>query len=94
LSGKSGVFSASAENVTMYQKILDKGVFEKMKARAVKAGEDIKRDNARIERLELMRRGVIRGRRESDAPEQFDVADSATRSSWWLSECSPAVYLS
>jgi hypothetical protein len=47
-----------------YQKILDKGVFEKMKARAAKAGEDIKRDNARIERLELMRRGIVRGIRK------------------------------
>ena len=47
-----------------YQKILDKGVFEKMKARAAKAGEDIKRDNARIERLELMRRGIVRGLRK------------------------------
>lgn len=49
--------------MAQYQKILDKGVFEKMKARAAKAGEDIKRDNARIERLELMRRGIVRGLR-------------------------------
>jgi hypothetical protein len=50
--------------MAQYQKILDKGVFEKMKARAAKAGEDIKRDNARIERLELMRRGIVRGLRK------------------------------
>jgi hypothetical protein len=47
-----------------YQKILDEGVFEKMKARAEKAKASMDRDNARIERLELLRRGVVRGRRE------------------------------
>jgi len=49
--------------MAQYQRILDQSVFEKMKARAAKAGEDIKRDNARIERLELMRRGIVRGLR-------------------------------
>lgn len=46
-----------------FQSVLDKNQFAKMKARAAKAGEDIRRDNARIERLELMRRGVVRGLR-------------------------------
>jgi hypothetical protein len=49
--------------MAQHQKILDKGVFEKMKARAEKAKASMERDNARIERLELLRRGVIRGRR-------------------------------
>jgi hypothetical protein len=47
-----------------FQSVLDQNQFEKMKARAAKAGEDIKRDNARIERLELMRRGMVRGLRK------------------------------
>jgi hypothetical protein len=47
-----------------FQSVLDKNQFQKMKARAAKAGEDIRRDNARIERLELMRRGTVRGRRK------------------------------
>ena len=47
-----------------FQSVLDQNQFEKMKARAAKAGEDIKRDNARIERLELMRRGIVRGLRK------------------------------
>lgn len=46
-----------------FQSVLDKNQFAKMKARAAKAGEDIRRDNARIERLELMCRGVVRGLR-------------------------------
>jgi hypothetical protein len=46
-----------------FQSVLDQNQFEKMKARAEKAGEDIKRDNARIARLELMRRGIVRGLR-------------------------------
>lgn len=47
-----------------YQTIVDKGVFEKMKARAEKAKASMDRDNARIERLELLRRGVVRGLRK------------------------------
>jgi len=50
--------------MAQYQKILDKGVFEKMKARAEKAKACMDRDNARIERLELLRRGVVRGLRK------------------------------
>lgn len=50
--------------MAQYQKIFDKGVFEKMKARAEKAKASMDRDNARIERLELLRRGVVRGRRK------------------------------
>ncbi len=50
--------------MSQYQKILDRGVFEKMKARAEKAKASMDRDNARIERLELLRRGVVRGRRK------------------------------
>jgi len=50
--------------MAQYQKILDKGVFEKMKARAEKAKASMDRDNARIERLELLRRGVVRGLRK------------------------------
>ena len=50
--------------MAQYQKILDKGVFEKMKARAEKAKASMDRDNARIERLELLRRGVVHGLRK------------------------------
>lgn len=46
-----------------YQEILDMGVFEKMKARAEKAKASMVRDNARIERLALLKRGVVKGRR-------------------------------
>lgn len=47
-----------------FQSVLDQNKFEKMKARAAKAGEEIRRNNARIERLELMRRGIVRGLRK------------------------------
>ena len=54
----------TAKLMAAYQRQLDGNIFEQMQARAVKAGEDIKRDNARIERLELMRRGIVRGLRK------------------------------
>ena len=47
-----------------YQRQLDAPTYKKLLARVEKVGREIARDNARIERLELMRRGVIRGRRK------------------------------
>jgi hypothetical protein len=47
-----------------YQRQLDAPTYKKLLARVEKAGREIARDNARIERLELLRRGVVRGRRK------------------------------
>jgi hypothetical protein len=55
----------SAALAAEYQKVLDGGVYEAMVERAKKAQADISRDAARLDRLALMRRGVVRGRRNS-----------------------------
>jgi hypothetical protein len=46
-----------------YQKQLDGGAYEKMVERAEMARRDMERDNARLERLALLKRGAVRGRR-------------------------------
>jgi hypothetical protein len=46
-----------------FQSQLDNFQLEKMKTRAAKAADDIRRSNARLERLALAKRGVVRGRR-------------------------------
>jgi hypothetical protein len=50
-----------------YQDQLDGGVHAAMVARANKAKEDMDRDNARLERLALLKRGVLRGTRKQFA---------------------------
>jgi hypothetical protein len=47
-----------------YQRQLDAPTYKKLIARVEKAGREIARDNARIERLELMRLGIVRGLRK------------------------------
>ena len=47
-----------------YQRQLDAPTYNKLIARVEKAGREIARDNARIERLELTRRGIVRGLRK------------------------------
>ena len=49
------------------QDLMDGGVHAAMVARANKAKADMDRDNARLERLALMKRGVLRGRRKEYA---------------------------
>lgn len=46
-----------------YQRELDGGKYEAMVARADAAKKDMDRDNVRLERLALLKRGVVRGRR-------------------------------
>jgi hypothetical protein len=53
--------------MTEFQKQLDGGVYEQMVERANKAKADIASDNARLERLALLKRGVLRGRRKEFA---------------------------
>ncbi len=50
-----------------FQDLLDGGVHAAMVARANKAKADMNRDNARLERLALLKRGVLRGRRKQFA---------------------------
>jgi hypothetical protein len=50
-----------------YQKQLDGGKYETMVERANKAKADMDRDNARLERLALLKKGVLRGRRKEFA---------------------------
>lgn len=47
----------------MYQKAIDAPRLKAMWERVKAAGEEIKKDAAQIERNELIRRGVLRGRR-------------------------------
>jgi hypothetical protein len=49
------------------QKQLDGRAYEKMVARAEAARKDMDRDNARLERLSLLKRGVLRGTRKQFA---------------------------
>jgi hypothetical protein len=55
----------TAELVAAYQKQMDGGVYEAMVERSKKAKADMNRDTVRIERLALLSRGVVRGRRNS-----------------------------
>jgi hypothetical protein len=48
-----------------YQKQIDGGAYEKMVERSKAAAEDIRKTDARIERMALLKRGVLRGRRNS-----------------------------
>jgi hypothetical protein len=50
-----------------FQKQMDGGAYEKMVERANKAKADMDRDNARLERLALLKRGVLRGQRKKFA---------------------------
>ena len=50
-----------------FQDQLDSGVHAAMVARAEKAKREMDRDNARLERLALLKRGVLRGRRKAFA---------------------------
>ena len=50
-----------------YQNQIDCGLLQKMKARANRAKADMERDNARLERLALLKRGVLRGTRKQFA---------------------------
>jgi hypothetical protein len=54
-----------------YQKQLDGGKFEAMVERANKAKADMDRDNARLERFTLLKRGVLRGTRKQFATPTF-----------------------
>jgi hypothetical protein len=47
-----------------YQRELDAPTYKKLLARVERAGREIARDSARIDRLELLRRGVVRGWRK------------------------------
>jgi len=51
------------ELAAAYQRQIDGGVYEAMVERAKKAKADINRDTVRIERLALLSRGAVRGRR-------------------------------
>jgi hypothetical protein len=55
----------TAELVAAYQKQMDGGVYEAMVERAKKAQADMNRDTVRLERLALLSRGAVRGRRNS-----------------------------
>ena len=55
------------EILAAYQKQLDGGVYQAMVARAKKAKKDMAADAVRLERLELMKKGVLRGRRKEFA---------------------------
>jgi hypothetical protein len=55
--------SEMAALMDMFQKQLDARNYNRMLARVEEARKDIERDGLRIERLELLRRGVVRGRR-------------------------------
>ena len=63
------------EILAEYQKQLDGGKFEAMLERANKAKADIERDNARLERLALLKRGVLRGRRKEFAVMPIDFIE-------------------
>ena len=52
---------STAKLVEMYQKQLDASTYKKLLDRVTKAGKDIEKANARIERNVLKRRGVVRG---------------------------------
>ncbi len=54
-----------------FQKQMDRGVYKQMKARADKAKRDMDRDNARLERLALLKRGVLRGTRKQFAAQRL-----------------------
>jgi len=54
---------ATAKLLADYQKMLDAPAMKKLWDRVNKAGREIARDAAKMERQELLRRGVVRGRR-------------------------------
>ncbi len=58
---------ANAKLMAQFQKQLDGGKYEAMVERANKAKADMDRDNARLERLALLKKGVLRGRRKAFA---------------------------
>jgi hypothetical protein len=58
---------ANEKILAHYQKQLDGGKYEAMVERANKAKADMERDNARLERLALLKRGVLRGTRKQFA---------------------------
>jgi hypothetical protein len=58
---------ANSKLMAQFQKQLDGGKYEAMVDRANKAKADMDRDNARLERLTLLKRGVLRGRRKEFA---------------------------
>jgi hypothetical protein len=55
--------------LTQFQNQLDGGKYEAMVERANKAKADMERDNARLERLALLKRGMLRGTRKKFALE-------------------------
>jgi hypothetical protein len=58
---------ANAKLMAQLQDQLDGGVHAAMLARANKAKAEMDRDNARLERLALLKRGVLRGTRKQSA---------------------------
>jgi hypothetical protein len=56
--------AANAKLMAQFQNQLDGGKYEAMVERANKAKADMDRDNARLERLALLKRGVLRGTRK------------------------------
>jgi hypothetical protein len=59
--------AANEKILAHFQDQLDGGVYAAMVARANKAKADMDRDNARLERLALLKKGVLRGRRKEFA---------------------------
>jgi alanine racemase len=57
--------AANEKLMVHFQNELDNNLHAKMVARSKAAADDIRKSNARIERNELRRRGVLRGRRTS-----------------------------
>jgi hypothetical protein len=65
--------AANEKILAHFQDQLDGGVHAAMVARANKAKADIDRDNARLERLTLLKRGVLRGTRKNFSSTSFFV---------------------
>lgn len=63
---------ANEKLLKYFQEQLDGGVHAAMVERANKAKMDMDRDNARLERLALLKRGVLRGRRKEFAVMRTD----------------------
>jgi hypothetical protein len=64
---------ANAKLMGQFQKQLDGGKYEAMVERANKAKADMDRDNARLERLALLQKGVLRGTRKQFAAGRIGV---------------------
>ena len=66
---------ANEELLEYFQEQLDGGVHAAMVARADKAKADMDRDNARLERLALLKRGVLQGTRRQPAAGRLAYQD-------------------